>query len=89
MPGHPREMITMAERRFPVRIRLSAFVTASQCRGSGQDCIGRPEISEARVTRLLWFEILLHLRNALTSKFALLYQRLYNIGISYISDHIL
>jgi hypothetical protein len=22
MPGHPREMITMAERRFPVRIRL-------------------------------------------------------------------
>ena len=22
MPGHPREMITMAERRFPVRIRI-------------------------------------------------------------------
>jgi hypothetical protein len=23
MPGHPREMITMAERRFPVRIRMA------------------------------------------------------------------
>jgi hypothetical protein len=23
MPGHPREMITIAERRFPVRIRIS------------------------------------------------------------------
>jgi len=22
MPGHPREMITLAERRFPVRIRI-------------------------------------------------------------------
>ena len=22
MPGHPREMITIAERRFPVRIRI-------------------------------------------------------------------
>jgi hypothetical protein len=23
MPGNPREMITMAERRFPIRIRIA------------------------------------------------------------------
>ena len=27
MPGNPREMITMAERNFPVRIRLAFHLT--------------------------------------------------------------
>ena len=27
MPGNPREIVTMAERRFPVRIRIGAPAT--------------------------------------------------------------
>ena len=68
MPSHPREMITMAERRFPVRMRLGVPPG-----GFGQRHTG--------ITALL------HLRNAVIPEFALLYQRLYNIGIGYISSY--
>ena len=48
MPGNPREIVTMAERHFHMRIRIAVPTT-------------------------------------MIAKFALLYQRLYNINMSYFS----
>ena len=68
-----------------------AFVTTSQRRGSGGGCIGRLELQRnlGRIATALLpsspgLEILLHLRNAVISKVALLYYKLYTVIILYI-----
>ena len=62
----------------------------SQRRGSGRGCIGRLElqrnlgrIAAGTVTQFPGLEILLHLRNAVISKVALLYYKLYTVIILY------
>lgn len=75
-----------------MKAECSAFVTTSQRRGSGRDCIGPLTFSSGALEAGVYSPIflpyfLLHLRNTLIPEFVLLNQRLYTIDISYIVGH--